>query len=97
MKQSLETVSEFKYLYESTGEKSDKIRGWLNYESVTIPNDDKITGVTDFAWCNRGHLFDVLRWQLYCVESLHCLGHPVTYAILRVSIKEAGAMLPFRY
>jgi len=27
VKQSLETVSEFKYLYESTGEKSDKIRG----------------------------------------------------------------------
>jgi len=45
----------------------------------------------------EGTFFDVLRWQLYCVESLHCLGHPVTFTILRVSIKEAGAMLPSRY
>jgi len=29
VKQSLEIVSEFKYLYESIGEKSDKIRGRL--------------------------------------------------------------------
>ena len=49
VKKSPETVSEFRYLYESIGEKSDKIRGRLNSESVIIPNDDKITGVTDFA------------------------------------------------
>jgi hypothetical protein len=49
VKQSLETVSEFKYLYESIGEKGNKIRGRLNSENVTIPNDDKITGVIVFA------------------------------------------------
>jgi len=49
VKQSLEIVSEFAYLYESIGEKSGKIRGRLNSENVTIPNDDKITGVIIFA------------------------------------------------
>ena len=49
MKQSLEIVSEFKYLYENIGEKSDEIRGRLNSESVTILNDDKVTGVIVFA------------------------------------------------
>jgi len=49
VKQSLETASEFTYLYESIGEKSGKIRGRLNSENVTIPNNDKITGVIIFA------------------------------------------------
>jgi hypothetical protein len=49
VKQSLEIVSEFKHLHKSIGEKSDNIRGRLNSEYITIPNDDKITGVIIFA------------------------------------------------
>jgi len=49
VKQELEIVSEFTYLYESIGEKSGKTRGRLNSENVTILNDDKITGVIIFA------------------------------------------------